>query len=253
MFASLAALAALAACHGTAPPKAPVERSAAPPAGGPAAAAPEETALPSEPPPAGFEWRDRKGDRALAAQVDGETGDVGGTCEVWDLRRHQRLGVTDGADVSAGGADPACDALSPRGTLVEWGNGRNTVWKDLQNRVTACRGVVAPDDASCIEEDVTPFMLAGRDGHGDDLELHWSRPDAAEAADAGNAGGAEKVVVTIPDGLDRDSPDERWWHVRYCSAGTAVIDLRDGQRVVVDAATGDTRAVHVAPGAPPCP
>ena len=128
-------------------------------------------------------------------------------------------------------------------TLVEWGNGRNTVWKNLQNQTTACRGVVAPDDASCVEDDVSPMMFAGHDGKGDDLELSWTRPIVD---------GPARVVVTIPDGLDRDSADQRWWTVRYCSAATAEIDVRGGLRVVIDAATGDAKVIHVAVDAPPC-
>lgn len=220
---------AAAACHAPPPPP-PIASHGAP----------VVATLP--PPPPGFAWRDHHGDRALAAPVDDAISEP--TCEVWDVVRVARLAITTGADVSAGGAEPTCARLSPRGTLVEWGNGRNTVWKDLRDRTTACRGEVAPDDASCVEVDVSPFMLDGADQRGDDLELRWSRP---------TPDGPTRVVAVIPDGLDRDGPGERWWTVRYCSAATAIIDIRGGTRVVIDATTGDARTIQVAPGAPPCP
>jgi hypothetical protein len=195
---------------------------------------------PPTPAPTGFEWVDRQGDLALAR---GTTEEERQTCEVWNIRTHRRIAELTGEGVSAGGSTPDCIKLSPRGTLVEWANSRRRVWKNLANQVTSCRGVVAPDDASCIEDDVSPFMFNGKDGEPADLQLSWTKP----AVDA-----MATVVATIPRGLNRNSPSERWWTVKYCSADKAVIDIRGGDRIVVDANTGAATVTHPRAGEPAC-
>lgn len=244
-----------AACHHAPAAKGPLSGT---PDGGGGKLAPVETALPTEPAPQGMKWIDRKGDFALAATdeeaLQQKDDYVAMTCDVWNLKTHQQVGHTEGDNVSAGGADPVCDVLSPMGTMVEWGNGRNTVWKTWKNEVTDCRGVVAPDDSSCIEDDVTQMMWAGGDGQGDDLELSWAKPVVSPEEGPGTA----KVVYKVPNGLDRgggdEAADKAWWTVRYCSNTTAVIDdPKAGKRVIVDATTGAAKVVTPAPGSPLCP
>lgn len=49
-----------------------------------------------------------------------------------------------------------------------------------------------------------------------------------------------------------DRASERWWTVRYCSADTAVLDVRGGPRVTVDH-SGAAVVGQVAAGTPSCP
>jgi hypothetical protein len=223
------------ACSGA--PKAVADPTEKPIANQPAVSAGEPMK-----PPAGFEWRDRKGDVALAAGTDESGADGYYICEVWNVKTRTKIARLTGREVAAGGAEPDCIRLSPRGTLVEWGNGRNTVWKNLQDHATSCSyAVVAPDDSSCIQEDVTPFMWLDKNEPPEELELHWSRLESPE-----------RVVARIPGGLNRVGEKDRWWTVKYCSPQKAVIDIRGGTRVVVDATTGNATTLHVKAGEPAC-
>ena len=134
----------------------------------------------------------------------------------------------------AGGATPGCFRISPAGHLVEYGNGRAHVWKDWSDAITACRGIVAPDDSSCIEDDVSPFMYTGKDGERADLELSWSKPVP---------NGPSKKVATISRGRNRDGGDPKWWTVTYCSPNKAIVDVTNGPRIAIDARTGDAKPI----------
>ena len=197
------------------------------------------TALVDFAPPSGLVWIERQGNFALAGEKDPSES---GRCEVWNVQTKQRTAQLTSHNTVAGGATPGCVALSPAGQLVQYGNGRRLVWKNLSDQVTACVGVVAPDDATCVEDDVTPFSLAGKAGDAANLDLHWSRAVV---------NGATKKVTTIKRGLNRDGGDPKWWTVQYCSPEKAVIDITGGDRIVVDARTGAAKAVKRT-GAP-CP
>jgi hypothetical protein len=202
-------------------------------------------------PPKGFEWRDRKGDIALAAGASDEPDESGYyTCEVWNVKTRKRLARLTGQEVAAGGAEPDCIQLSPGGTLVEWGNGRRNVWKNLQDHATNCSyAVVAPDDSSCIEDDTSPFTWLDKSDAPQDLELTWSHPIAVEGKTS-----STKVVAKIPGGYNRVGGDsrDRWWTVKYCSPQKAVIDIKGGTRVVVDTTNGTSTTLHVKAGEPAC-
>ncbi len=192
-------------------------------------------------PPRGYTWIDRKGDFALAAE--GDTSERG-ECQVWNAVTQKLVAKVTSAGSVAGGATPGCFQLSPKATLVEYGNGRSRVWKNLRDEVTACVGVVAPDDSSCIEEDTSPFALAGHDGDRADLDLYFSRP---------TPNGARVKVASIPRGLNRDGGEARWWSVVYCSPLRAVIDVRGGARFVVDTKTGHATHTTHREGEAACP
>lgn len=117
-------------------------------------------------------------------------------------------------------------------------------WKNWQNKTTACRGVVAPDDSTCVEDDVTPFMFQGTGGPPANLDLHWSKAVV---------NGAQKKVATIPRGLNRDGNTRKWWSVEYCSPTVAVIDDTKGQRTTIDATIGSVKSSRKSDGSPLCP
>ena len=211
------------------PPSAPV----APP---PTAATPVAAADPPKlPEPTAI---DTKGDFQLK-----QTG-THDAYDVWNSKTNQRVATVTTRDTVAGGADPTCMTLSPGGHLVQCGNGRGLVWKNWSDQIVACAGVVAPDDASCIEDDKSPFYFQGKTGPAANLDLEWS---------LATVGGAHTKVATIPRGLNRDGGDPKWWTVQFCSAEKGVIDdSKNHLRFIVDTRTGKTQ-VQKKPTTPPCP
>ncbi len=215
----------------TPPPTAPTASAAA---NDPANAAPtteppkaKAPALAPFAPPAGFTWLQASADYVLAAREGAASGD--GKCEVWQISTQKKVAELTGNDVAAGGANVVCTALSPAGRFVLYGNGRRSAWKNWKDQTTTCSGVMAPDDSSCIDDDTTPFAFQPKSGPAANLDLFWSKPVPK---------GPHKKVATIPRGLNRSGPGDKWWTVRYCSPDKAVIDITNGARITVDAKTG---------------
>ena len=179
---------------------------------------------------------------ALAAKEPADFNDV--ACEVIEVATTKVVAKITGENTNAGGANPSCEQLSPGGHFVSIGNGRGMFWKNWKNKTTACRGVVAPDDSSCMEDDVTPFMFAGAGGPAADLDLHWSKPIV---------NGPVKKAVTIPRGLNRDGNTRKWWSVEYCSPSVVVVDDTKGQRTTIDATNGNVKSTKKSDGSPLCP
>lgn len=230
----------------TPPPTAPTAAVAAndPANAAPTTAPPKAPALAPFAPPAGFAWLQASADYVLAAR-SGDAGDAGGDgkCEVWQISTQKKVADLTGNDVAAGGANVVCTALSPAGKFVLYGNGRRSAWKNWKDQTTMCSGVMAPDDSSCIDDDTTPFAFQEKDGPAANLDLFWSKPVPK---------GPHKKVATIPRGLNRNGPDDKWWTVRYCSPDKAVIDITNGARITVDAKTGASKTAQ-SDGSPICP
>ena len=196
------------------------------------------------PAPQELTWIEARGDYALAGE---KVPTPSGRCEVWNTKTRTKVAELTSADTAAGGTDVECTHLSPAGQLVEYENSRGTYWKTWSNELTACHGVVSPDDTTCVEDDETPFLYVGKDGNAADLDLAWSRA---------TPGGEQKKVATVPRGLNRNAGDPRWWTVNYCSVQKAVIDIAAGHagsgRIIVDARTGSSTKPTTAAG-PACP
>lgn len=169
---------------------------------------------------------------------------MGVVCEVVEIATKKVVAKITGENTNAGGADPTCAQLSPAAHLVSIGNGRGMFWKNWKNQTTACAGVVAPDDSTCVEDDVSPFFFAGTGGPAENLDLRWSRAVP---------NGASKKIVTIPRGLNRDGKTPKWWTVQYCSVDVAVVDDTKGQRTTIDAAKGVVKSSKKSDKSPPCP
>lgn len=187
-------------------------------------------------PSPGLAWIDRQGDFSLAGSpTTAPTGDE--NFEVWNTKLRRRVAVVTAKNVSAGGASPYCNRLSPAGTLVQCGNGRRMAWKDWNDRVTQCPdfSIVAPDDSSCIGVDASPMTLVGDNDAAAALPLAWSRPLPVDVKAPEKA--VATTVATIARGRNR-APGrfERWWTVQYCSPSRAVIDVNGGDRIIIDAA-----------------
>ncbi|HEX7666126.1 MAG TPA: hypothetical protein VF407_16475 [Polyangiaceae bacterium] len=254
----------VAAC-GSSPPPAPVVAPTPPPAPPPIATTPSATAAAPDtakatpdkdkpadpnaglapfPAPSGFTWVQASGDYVLASEgPSGSDGSPPGACQVWQISTKSKVAALTGKDVAAGGADPTCSALSPTGHFVLYGNGRRSVWKNWKDQATTCSGVMAPDDSSCVDDDTTPFAFQEKNGAAANLDLYWSKPVP---------NGPHKKVATIPRGLNRSGPDDKWWTVQYCSPDKAVVDIKNGARITIDAKTGTSKSAK-SDGSPLCP
>lgn len=186
-------------------------------------------------------WIDQRAGFALADKEPAKIDEV--TCEVFEIATGKVRAKITGANTVAGGADPSCEQLSPAAHLVSIGNTRGMFWKNWQNKTTACKGQVAPDDSTCVEDDVTPFMFQPPDGPAADLDLYWSKAVV---------NGTRKKVATIPRGLNRDGNTRKWWSVEYCSPSVAVIDDPKGLRTTIDATTGSVKSSRKSDGSPLC-
>ena len=192
-------------------------------------------------PPAGFAWIDVQGEFALAGEKEPSEQ---GICEIFNTKSKAVVAKLTSASTVAGGATPSCLKLSPSAQLVQYGNGRGSVWKNRANQVTACTGLVSPDDATCVDDDVTQFMFQGKEGPAVDLDLYWSQAVV---------NGSRKKVATIPRGLNRDGGDSRWWTVTFCSPQKAIIDIQKGARVEIDAKSGAVKSTKASDGSRLCP
>jgi hypothetical protein len=182
-----------------------------------------------------------QGDFALAGEKEPSEQ---GICEIFNTKSRTVVAKLTSADTVAGGATPSCLKLSPSAELVQYGNGRGSVWKNRADHVTACTGVVSPDDATCVDDDVTPFMFQGKEGPPVDLDLYWSQAVM---------NGTRKKVATIPRGLNRDGGDPPWWTVTFCSPQKAIVDIQKGMRVEIDVTNGTVKSTRKSDGSQVCP
>ncbi len=145
--------------------------------------------------------------------------DESGTCEVWNTTSRKRVSQVDDSNLFGGGSEGACVALSPSGTLVEFQNSRRRVWKRLDNTVTPCEfASVAGDDATCIQQDSSPFEFGELTGAALVLPLRL----CGTAYD-----GTCKDVIVLARGRNRVGPDGARapdWKATYCSSNVLAVE-----------------------------